>query len=128
MYDLEAGQKRSITLPIYKELVLGDRLIVSTQVLGEFYLNAIRVRRGRLPFMDPPSARRILRALAEGACYVNAGADYVEAAEVAERNKLSFWDALIVVAASRSGAECLLTEDLNHGQIIEGVRVENPFR
>ena len=40
---------------------------------------------------------------------------------------LSFWDALILEAALRCGADRLLTEDLQHGQKIEGLRVENPF-
>jgi predicted nucleic acid-binding protein len=40
---------------------------------------------------------------------------------------ISFWDALIVEAALRSGADRLFTEDLQHGQVIEGMRVENPF-
>ncbi len=39
----------------------------------------------------------------------------------------SFWDSLIVVAALSGGAECLLTEDLWHGQTIDGMRIENPF-
>jgi predicted nucleic acid-binding protein len=39
----------------------------------------------------------------------------------------SFWDALIVEAARRAGATRLLTEDLRHGQVIGGVRIENPF-
>jgi predicted nucleic acid-binding protein len=39
----------------------------------------------------------------------------------------SFWDALILEAALRGGADRLLTEDLQHGQKIEGLRVENPF-
>lgn len=39
----------------------------------------------------------------------------------------SFWDALIVEAALAGGANRLLTEDLQHGQEIEGLRVENPF-
>jgi predicted nucleic acid-binding protein len=39
----------------------------------------------------------------------------------------SFWDALIVEAALAGGADCLLTEDMQHGQIIEGLRIENPF-
>jgi predicted nucleic acid-binding protein len=38
------------------------------------------------------------------------------------------WDALIVEAAARSGCERLFTEDLNDGQEIRGVLVENPFR
>jgi predicted nucleic acid-binding protein len=40
---------------------------------------------------------------------------------------LSFWDALILEAAIRGGADTLLTEDLQHGQRIESLRVENPF-
>lgn len=41
---------------------------------------------------------------------------------------LSFWDALILEAALKAGADRLLTEDLQHGQEIEGVRIENPFQ
>jgi predicted nucleic acid-binding protein len=39
----------------------------------------------------------------------------------------SFWDALILEAALRGGADRLLTEDLQHGQEIEGLRIDNPF-
>jgi predicted nucleic acid-binding protein len=42
--------------------------------------------------------------------------------------RISFWDALVVVAAVRTGATVLYTEDLNHGQRILGVRISNPFR
>jgi predicted nucleic acid-binding protein len=52
----------------------------------------------------------------------------IRASEIEELNQISFWDALVVVSASRAGARTLLTEDLNHGQVIEGVRIENPFR
>jgi predicted nucleic acid-binding protein len=38
-----------------------------------------------------------------------------------------FWDALIVVAAQRSGAQRLASEDLQHGNTIGGLRIENPF-
>ena len=46
---------------------------------------------------------------------------------LADQAKLSFWDALIVLAAVRAGAAVLYTEDLNNGQEILGVRVANPF-
>ena len=42
--------------------------------------------------------------------------------------RLSLWDALIVESSLRANAEVLYTEDLNHGQIIDGLRIENPFR
>jgi predicted nucleic acid-binding protein len=49
------------------------------------------------------------------------------AVELADRARLSFWDALVVVAAARAGAAVLYTEDLNDGQEILGVRISNPF-
>ena len=51
-----------------------------------------------------------------------------EGIELSARATLSLWDALIVVAASRSGAKLLYTEDLQHGQKILGVEIVNPFR
>ena len=54
--------------------------------------------------------------------------DNREARGLAERYKLQWWDALIVATALRAGATRLLTEDLQHGQVIEGrLTVENPF-
>ena len=50
------------------------------------------------------------------------------AGQLVKQAQVSFWDALMVVAAGRMGAGVLLTEDLNDGQIIGSVRVENPFR
>ncbi len=47
---------------------------------------------------------------------------------IAQRYTISTWDAMIVHAAASLGAEVLWTEDLNHGQIYEGVPVRNPFR
>ena len=51
----------------------------------------------------------------------------LQASEIEERHLLSFWDALIIAAASRAKADKILTEDLSHGQKIEGILIENPF-
>jgi predicted nucleic acid-binding protein len=51
-----------------------------------------------------------------------------EAIDCAIINQLSFWDALIVVAAESARCEILWTEDLNHGQVIRGVRIENSLK
>lgn len=44
-----------------------------------------------------------------------------------ERHAVSWWDALIVAAAQASECSVLLTEDLQAGQVFDGVRVVNPF-
>ncbi len=41
---------------------------------------------------------------------------------------INHWDALVVRAARLGACERLLTGDLNHGQVIDGVRIQNPFR
>lgn len=47
---------------------------------------------------------------------------------VQRRYRFSFHDSLVVGAALEAGCKRLLTEDLQHGQKIEGLRIENPFR
>jgi predicted nucleic acid-binding protein len=41
--------------------------------------------------------------------------------------QISLRNALIIEAASRAGCDRVLSEDLNAGQVIRGVRIENPF-
>ena len=54
-------------------------------------------------------------------------ADVQKAALVAVRYKLQFFDALIVTVAARFGADALLSEDMQDGLEIEGLRIINPF-
>ena len=53
----------------------------------------------------------------------------VEAAwRLEDRYELSFWDSLIVAAAQAAACEALLTEDLQHGLDIDGLRIADPFQ
>ena len=77
------------------------------------------------------TAEQALRYLDQIAAWPVAVTDYraVRAAiELSARATLSFWDALVIVAAARSGAKRIYTEDLQDGQTILGVEVVNPFR
>ena len=103
-------------------LVDGDGMI-SVQVLREFYSTARRLRR---PLSDEQAGQMVeyfstFRTLPEDTRMV------LKAVRRSQELVLSFWDALIVEAALKGGADRLLTEDLQHGQLIEGMRVENPF-
>jgi predicted nucleic acid-binding protein len=51
----------------------------------------------------------------------------MRAFQIEDEARIGFWDALIVAAAVRAGATCILSEDLNPGQTIAGIRIENPF-
>jgi predicted nucleic acid-binding protein len=97
---------------------------ISTQVLQEFY--SVATRRWS-PRLERNHARQIVATYGAWRCIQIDVHAILAATDLEERHQLAFWDALIVVAARRAGADRLYTEDLNHGQVIDGVRIENPF-
>jgi len=101
-----------------------EDLVVSTQVLQEFYV--VTTRKLKTPLTEERAARAV-RGLAK-LDVIGVDAPLVLAAvDTSRLVQLSFWDALIIEAASRAGCERVLSEDLNAGQVIHGVRIENPF-
>jgi len=50
-----------------------------------------------------------------------------QAIDILSAYQISFWDALIVSSAKASGCRVIWTEDLNHGQLVKGVKIENPL-
>ena len=124
-YDLDAGKKHTIAANILRELWLNDHGAISTQVLQEFYVNVTK----KIPKpLSPLEARVIISRYHVWHVEENTLDSILRASEIQERRQLSFWDSLIVAAASKASANVLLSEDLNHGQIIEGVKVINPFQ
>lgn len=105
-----------------EHLVEGDGAI-SVQVLREFYVSSRRLRH---PLTDEQAGEMVryfstFRTMVENADMV------LSAASRSRTISISFWDALIVEAALAAGADYLFTEDLQHGQVIEGLRVHDPF-
>jgi predicted nucleic acid-binding protein len=98
--------------------------VLSTQVLQEFYV--VATRKLAAP-MHRTTARRIVTLYAEWPVLQADVPLLLAASELEERHTLSFWDALIVASARRAGATRLLTEDLQHGRVVGGVAIENPF-
>ncbi len=98
--------------------------MLSTQVLQEFYDAGTRRLR---PPVTRSVAREVIEQYRAWPVVVIEPSLIIAASLVQERHQLAFWDALIVQAAVVSGAGTLLTEDLNAGQVIEGVRVVDPF-
>lgn len=99
------------------------RLVISTQVVQEFY--AVAARKSLLPRAELLSVANQLLELP----LVTIGPDHIRSAiQIEQRYGISFWDALIVAAAEAGGADVLLTEDLNDGQHYGAVLARNPFR
>ena len=123
-YDLDAGQKNAISSAAIKDLWKNRSGIISIQVLQEFYVNVTR----KIPNpLSKPKAREIIENYLAWDVELNEVITILAASEIEERYNLSFWDALIVAAACNAKADKIITEDLNHGQRIEGILIENPF-
>jgi len=123
-HDLDAGMKHDRAASIISDLWEKEGGVISVQVLQEFYVSATRKISNPL---TPASARGIIHNYLAWHVELNDPSSVLLASEIGERNLLSFWDALIVASASRSGAHRILSEDLNQGQVIEGILIENPF-
>ena len=122
-HDVDAGRKRDVAKALLRDLWLARTGVLSTQVLHEFYVNV--TRKIRTP-VSKAAARAVVATYIPW-CLEPETSDVNEAFRVEDEARISFWDALIVVAAARSGATRVLSEDLNPGQIISGVTVINPF-
>ena len=109
---------------LVRELMAAQVFRTSIQVLQELFVTLTRKVR------TPLTAEQAARYLDQIAAWPVIVLDYRamrDAIELSASAKLSFWDALIIVAAARSGAKRLYTEDLQDGQEILGVEIVNPF-
>lgn len=96
--------------------------VVSTQVLQEFYI--VATTKLDLP---PQAAKAAIHALGHYDVVTITAGLIAEAIDCSIVSQLSFWDALIVSAAESACCETLVTEDLQAGQVLRGVRIVNPF-
>ena len=120
--DLDAGKKRARAQELLGQLIAESRAVLSTQVLSEFFVNATR-KLG----VPPAIARKKLELLMRLEVVPIRPDLILGAVDLHRLHGLSFWDALVLRSAAAAGCARLLSEDLSHGQVIDGVRIENPF-
>jgi predicted nucleic acid-binding protein len=121
--DHDAPKKQARSLEVVERARLEGRGVVSTQVLQEYF--AAATRKLRVP---PEIARRKVELFARFDLVLIDLPDILGAIDLHRLHRLAFWDALVLRAAKRAGCGELLSEDLPHGSLIDGVRVVNPFR
>ena len=97
---------------------------ISFQVLEELYAT---VTRKLDPGLDREAAQKVVRALWAWQPVPVDERAFVAAWEAQDRFGLSWWDSLIVGTARLADCRYLLTEDLHHGQDLDGLRVLSPF-
>jgi predicted nucleic acid-binding protein len=108
-----------------RELLLNENWGWSVQVAGEFYHIATSPKRQfRLPHRA--ASRYVKNWLTFPTASLNPST-VLNALELRQRFKLSYWDAAIVAAARELGCSKVSSEDFSHGQDYAGITVVNPF-
>ena len=98
-------------------------LVWSTQVMQEFY--RVMTVKHHIP---PQVVKDILQLFDDFELVINNKETINTAIDIQTVNKISFWDSLVISAASQAKCTTILTEDLNSGQLIQGVYLQDPFK
>lgn len=96
--------------------------VVSLQVLGEYFFAATRK-----VHLDPETARSQVEFYSRFHLVEPTVSDVLAAIDLHRLHRFSYWDSLILQCAIRSGCRVLLSEDMQHGQEFNGVKIVNPF-
>ena len=125
IYQLDSRDKgkQKKCRDLVRVLVKNREAVISTQVLQEFYFACTAKLR-----IKPILAKGIMHGF-ENMEVVSVGTELInEAIDTSIQNKLSFWDSLVIVSAESAKCQFLYTEDLNEGQVIRNVRIQNPMK
>lgn len=123
-HDCSTGWKNDRARTLIAELWDSGNGVLSTQVLQELCINLRRKCAVPLSFEE---TKRVMEDYLTWEVVVNTPKSVVQALDIEQRYKISFWDALIIQAAETSGASTLYSEDLSSGQSYGPVQVVNPF-
>ena len=122
-HDVDAKDKHEAAKSVLRELWSERTGVLSMQVLQEFYVNVTR----KIATPLPKDVARLVVSSYSIWCIETTPSEIAAAFRIEDEARIGFWDALIVASAAKSGAERILSEDLNAEQRIAGIRIENPF-
>jgi len=126
VFDARDPRRSAIAQDLLARAQREHNAAISAQVVQET-LNVL-VRK-LSPRMSAADARKVLDHVLAPLWRIHPGpALYARGLHIQERYGFNFYDSLIAAAALEGGCTRLLSEDLQHGQQIEELRVENPFR
>ncbi|MGH9672409.1 MAG: PIN domain-containing protein [Bryobacteraceae bacterium] len=120
--DDEFPDKKAVAIALVADHQRSGLALVSMQVLQEYFAAATR-KLG----VAPDLAQRKVELMARLRVVRLMENDVIAAIEFHRLHGTSFWDSLIIQAARLGGASLLYTEDMQHGAMLAGIRIVNPF-
>lgn len=124
LFDTDAPAKQRRVQELLSSRELRAQVILSTQVLQEFYVSVTR------KLATPLGLEAAFQAVQDLTAFPIIQIDtplILLAIQRSGQAKVSFWDALILEAALIAGATVLYSEDFQDGAVFGGLRVMNPF-
>ncbi|NOY69082.1 MAG: PIN domain-containing protein [Deltaproteobacteria bacterium] len=123
-FDPNISDKQCVARRLIHSALTGSGCI-SYQVVQEFMNVATRKFKTPLSIQD---CKIYLNDVLAPLCEIFPGIEFFSyALQIRERWQFSFYDSLIVAAALQANCTILYTEDLQHGQLINGLTITNPF-
>jgi len=120
--DPRYPSKRATALDLLRRHLRSRTGVVSLQVLQEYFVSAT----GKLK-LDSELARQRVAVFANFHVAELTVGDILAAIDLHRLHCLSLWDTLILRCAKQAGCRVLLSEDMQHGRIVDGVEIVNPF-
>ena len=124
LFDADSSDKRKKARAHFRNHAEAGDILLSTQVLQEFY---VTVTRKLARPLDAAAAAQAVSSLAELPLVQIDSKLILSAIHRSRNNQLSFWDALVVQAAIEGHASTLYSEDMQDGQTLDSLRVVDPF-
>jgi len=109
---------------VINEYVANMNGVISTQVMQEFFVVATCKITKKLSVDQALEYMRCISVLE--IVYPDENMVFAAARKV-KKYQMSFWDAMIIQSAQVSGCYFLLSEDLQHGTEVSGVKIINPL-
>jgi predicted nucleic acid-binding protein len=125
-FDAKSPAKARRAAQLIRQAADTGNGVVSYQVVQEFFNLAFR--RFQHPMNVAEAEQYLITVFRPLLAVHSSQALFVEAMRIAARHHFAWYDCLIVAAALQSQCGVLYSEDLQHGQEIERLVIENPFR
>jgi len=124
LFDQDSPKKKAAAQRILQTEASVGNILLSTQALQEFYVTVTR------KLAKPLKPETALEAVTRFSAFPLVIVDMpliLSAIRRSQKDSISFWDSLVIDAALKGGAQRLWSEDLQHGRMVNGMRIENPF-
>ena len=124
LFDEDSPEKQSRARDLFNEQARSGRVVLSPQILQEFYVTVTR------KLARPVSPEDALAAVTHFTAFSLVpvdGATVLRAIRLHQNDRLSFWDALVIQAALEGNCTRVFSEDMQDARRFGNLVIENPF-